>query len=113
MYQHGLGLVKVGQFEDHEGFSGVMLGYPDSSYHLEFTVCHLHPVSPAPTPEDLIVLYFPDLENWQNARERMFEAGFTEVAPFNPYWGMQGCTFEDHDGYRVVLEQDEWVNFKG
>ena len=60
MYQHGLGLVVVGQFESHEGFSGVMLGYPNSAYHFEFTVCHAHPIAPAPTPEDLLVLYFPE-----------------------------------------------------
>ena len=108
MYQHGLELVTVGQFEDHEGFSGVMLGYPNSAYHLGFTVCHSHRVMPAPTQEDLIVLYLPDLENWRKTCDRMLEAGFIEVAPFNPYWGKHGCTFEDHDGYRVVLERDEW-----
>ena len=108
MYHQGLGLVTVGQFQDHEGFSGAMLGHPNSADHFEFTVCHAHPIAPAPTPEDLLVLYFPELEKWRKARDRMLEAGFTEVAPFNPYWRKNGCTFEDHDGYRVVLEQDEW-----
>ena len=108
MYQQGLGLVTVGQFQNHEGFSGVMLGHPNGAYHFEFTVCHAHPIAPAPTPEDLLVLYFPDLEKWRKARDRMLEAGFSEVAPFNLYWRKSGCTFEDHDGYRVVLEQDEW-----
>ena len=109
MYQHGLGLVVVGQFESHEGFSGVMLGYPNSVYHFEFTVCHAHPIAPAPTPEDLLVLYFPELEKWRKACGRMLEAGFSEVAPFNPYWRKNGCTFEDHDSYRLVLAHDEWI----
>ena len=108
MYQQGLGLVIVGQFQDHEGFSGVMLGHPNGAYHFEFTVCHAHPIAPSPTPEDLLVLYFPELEKWRKTRTRMIEAGFNEVAPFNPYWRKNGCTFEDHDGYRVVLEQNEW-----
>ena len=108
MYEQGLGLVTIGRFEDHEGFSGVMLGHPNSAYHFEFTVCHAHPIAPAPTPEDLLVLYFPELEKWRKACDRMMEAGFSEVAPSNPYWRKNGCTFEDHDGYRVVLERDEW-----
>jgi hypothetical protein len=39
----------------------------------------------------------------------MLEAGFIEVRPFNPYWQRRGRTFQDHDGYRTVLEQDAWT----
>jgi hypothetical protein len=38
----------------------------------------------------------------------MQKAGFRLVAPFNPYWGFLGRTFEDPDGYRVVLQRDSW-----
>jgi hypothetical protein len=38
----------------------------------------------------------------------MVSAGFDEVAPFNPYWQRLGRTFEDHDGYRVVIQNAEW-----
>lgn len=27
---------------------------------------------------------------------------------FNPYWDRLGVTFEDPDGYRVVLQRDAW-----
>jgi len=30
------------------------------------------------------------------------------VKAFNPYWDRKGLTFEDPDGYRVVLENEEW-----
>ena len=30
------------------------------------------------------------------------------VPSHNPYWDVRGKTFEDLDGYRVVLEQAEW-----
>ena len=103
MYQHGLSLVTIGKFEDHEGFSGVMLGYANSVYHFEFIVCHAYFIASAPTLEDLLVLYFPELEKWRKACGRMLEAGFSEVTPFNPYWRKNGCTFEDHDSYRLVL----------
>jgi len=35
-------------------------------------------------------------------------AGFMEVAAFNPYRDARGRSFEDHDGYRVVLHNTEW-----
>jgi hypothetical protein len=38
----------------------------------------------------------------------MIAAGFSPVAAFNPYWDTRGRTFEDDDGYRVVLQNAEW-----
>lgn len=108
MYRSGLDLLEIGRFENHAGFDGVMLGKPGLDYHFEFTYCVTHPVSPAPTPEDLVVFYLPDLEGWRKQCASMLQAGFLEVNAFNPYWRQRGRTFEDHDGYRVVLEQAAW-----
>ena len=108
MYREGLGLHELGRFENHAGFDGVMLGLPDASWHFEFTVCRTHPVQPTPTPEDLAVFYLPDPGQWQARCAAMAEAGFREVDPFNPYWQQRGRSFEDPDGYRVVLQQAEW-----
>ena len=110
MYRKGLGLVEVGRFENHEGFDGVMLGNEGSSYHFEFTYCRDHPVAPSPTPEDLVVFYLPDPVEWREKCASMLAAGFTQVDAFNPYWGQRGRTFQDHDGYRVVLEQASWTH---
>lgn len=110
MYTTGLGLIEIGWFENHEGFDGVMLGRPGLPYHFEFTHCRSHPVRPSPTPEDLVVFYLPNPTEWQHACASMHAAGFAEVAPFNPYWQQRGRTFEDHDRYRVVLQQSEWSN---
>ena len=108
LYRKGLGLIEIGRFEDHAGFDGVMLGRPGLPYHFEFTHCRAHPVAPTPTAEDLLVFYLPDLDDWVPACATMLEAGFVEVPPFNPYWGRRGRTFEDHDRYRLVLEQARW-----
>jgi len=108
MYVRGLGLHELGRFEDHEGFDGVMLGLAGSHYHFEFTYCRTHPVVPAPTPEDLVVFYLPDPAEWQSTCTRMQEAGFVEVASFNPYWNRSGRTFADHDRYRIVLQRGAW-----
>jgi len=109
MYCAGLDLVEIGRFDNHEGFDGVMLGSPGLNFHFEFTYCRTHPVVPSPTPEDLIVFYFPDADEWQHACASMLNAGFVEVASFNPYWQRRGKTFEDHDRYRIVVQQAEWA----
>ena len=59
MYCRGLGLRVLGSFENHQGFDGVMLGTAEGSYHFEFTCCRRHPVTPAPSAEDLAVFYIP------------------------------------------------------
>ena len=110
MYCQGLGLQVVGSFEDHDGFDGVMLGFEGSAYHFEFTHCRTHPVVPAPTLEDLLVFYVPAATDWQTACASMLAAGFKQVAAFNPYWETRGRTYEDPDGYRIVLQQAEWSN---
>lgn len=110
MYCSGLGLSEIGRFENHEGFDGVMLGKPELPYHFEFTRCRTRPVAPSPTPEDLIVVYLPNQIEWQQYCASMLSAGFSEVMSFNPYWQQRGRTFEDHDRYRVVLQQAKWSN---
>lgn len=108
MYCQGLGLHKIADFTDHQGFSGVMVGSESLSWHLEFTFCHHHPVTPSPTEDDLLVLYYPDAAVWQQVCESMTSAGFTVVTAFNPYWDVHGRTFIDGDGYRVVLQNQAW-----
>jgi catechol 2,3-dioxygenase-like lactoylglutathione lyase family enzyme len=104
MYRDGLGLEVLDRFERHDGFDGVMLGSPGAAFHFEFTRCAAHPVAPSPTPEDLAVFYIPGRAEWRRACASMAAAGFRPVASFNPYWERRGRTFEDPDGYRVVLE---------
>ena len=110
MYSHGLDLVLIGRFDDHEGFDGAMLGRAGMPYHFEFTFCRAHPVRPAPTPEDLVVFYLPESDAWHEGCARMLAAGFEQVASFNPYWEARGRTFRDPDGYRVVLQCAAWSN---
>lgn len=108
LYTRGLGLDILGGFEDHDGFDGVMLGTRGEPVHFEFTVCRHHPVRPAPTPEDLLVFYVPEQDEWERRCQAMVVAGFTVVASFNPYWDQLGRTFEDRDGYRVVVQRSSW-----
>jgi hypothetical protein len=107
-YVEGLGLMVLGRFAGHEGFDGVMLGLPGATWHLEFTVCRAHPVAPAPTAEDLLVLYLPERSEWEQRCQQLQGAGFVPIEPANPWWQRQGRTFACADGYRVVLQQGAW-----
>jgi hypothetical protein len=113
MYCRGLNLRVIDKFENHDGFDGVMLGVPGADYHFEFTQSRDHSVLPTPTVEDLAVFYMPSAQEWQATCTRMLAAGFKQVAPFNPYWGTNGRTYEDRDGYRIVVQQEEWSNVEG
>lgn len=107
-YRDGLGLEVISSFDDHDGFDGVMLGRNGAPYHLEFTHKRGHEAGRAPGPDNLIVFYLPDNAVWQQAIDRMFAAGYDSVPSFNPYWDVKGKTFEDIDGYRVVLQNSAW-----
>jgi catechol 2,3-dioxygenase-like lactoylglutathione lyase family enzyme len=108
MYCAGLGLSVLGSFKEHDGFDGTMVGEPGAAVHLEFVVCRAHPVEPSPTPEDLLVFYVPESSEWEERCAAVIDAGFNEVSSFNPYWNERGRTFEDPDGYRVVIQNSAW-----
>ncbi len=103
-YRDGLGLEELGGFQDHEGFDGAMLGLPGAPWHLEFTCQRGHRVGEAPTRDHLLVFYLPEGEAWRAAVERLGALGHAPVRSYNPYWDRRGLTFEDPDGYRVVLQ---------
>jgi catechol 2,3-dioxygenase-like lactoylglutathione lyase family enzyme len=107
-YRDGLGFEVIGSFEDHDGFDGLMLGHPELDYHLEFTHKRGENVPGAATQENLLVFYLPDPDTWQAAVDRLIACGYQPIKPFNPYWDVRGMTFEDVDGYRVVLQRAAW-----
>jgi catechol 2,3-dioxygenase-like lactoylglutathione lyase family enzyme len=107
-YRDGLGLTELYRFADHDGFDGVMLGSPDGAYHFEFTRKAGHRAGRAPTEDNLLVFYLPDADAHAAAIARLRAAGHAPVRSFNPYWDVHGTTFEDPDGYRVVLQKAAW-----
>jgi catechol 2,3-dioxygenase-like lactoylglutathione lyase family enzyme len=107
-YRDGLGLEVLFSFHDHDGFDGVMLGLAGAPWHLEFTRRAGHAAGRAPTEDNLLVLYLPDRDEWNRVIRRMDAAGHAAVPSFNPYWDQRGVTFEDPDGYRVVLQNADW-----
>jgi hypothetical protein len=108
MYMNGLGLQLLGEFDDHDGFNGRILGHAHHPWHLEFTHHGGSSVGRAPTQDNLLVFYLPDKMEWETCCRTMIGAGFQRVTSFNPYWEIEGVTFEDCDGYRVVLQNRSW-----
>lgn len=105
MYCQGLGLQRIADFRDHQGFSGVMVGNERLSWH-GFTLCHHHPIAPSPTDDDMLVLY--RIHTGGRFAIIWRRRGFSPVAAFNPYWDIKGRTFIDGDGYRVVVQNQSW-----
>lgn len=102
-YCDGLGLKIISSFEGHSGYSGIMLGLPGREYHLEFTEHKNGSPCPAPTKDNLLVFYIPEKKSFDKLIKRLKDIKYNPVKPENPYWEKNGKTFEDPDGWRVVI----------
>jgi catechol 2,3-dioxygenase-like lactoylglutathione lyase family enzyme len=101
-YRDGVGLAEIGRFHDHDGYDGVFLEVPGTGAHLELTAGG-EAGAPDPHPESLLVFYVGDRET---AHAIALRLGGEPVVPANPYWAEHGMTFEDPDGFRIVLVPD-------
>ena len=103
-YRDGLGLPELDRFTGHAGYRGVLLGLPGTQYHLEFTQHDRGSPGPAPSRDNLLVLYFGELSQVEQVASRLAAAGHLPVAAENPYWTEHGAvTVEDPDHWRIVL----------
>jgi catechol 2,3-dioxygenase-like lactoylglutathione lyase family enzyme len=107
-YCDGLGFEVLSEFKDHDGFDAVILGAKEAAYHLAFVHKAGRRAGRAPSEDNLLVFYLPDADEWTRSVARLEELGHKPVKAFNPYWDKRGRTFEDPDGYRVVLQHSSW-----
>ena len=106
-YGELLGMPVLASFEDHDGYSGVVFGLPDSWRQLE--VVSRKGVTPSPTAEDQLVLYLGSADEVARAAARIHAAGFEPAVSPNPYWARAGAVcFVDPDGYWIVLSPQAW-----
>ena len=110
-YTGGLGMEILGQFSGHAGYDGVMLGMPDKRMHLEFTSHEdlKQEDLPKPTKEHLLVFYFDTPSVYFEVINRLQEMGCRAVVPENPYWEGKSETYEDPDGWRIVLFNGQYA----
>jgi catechol 2,3-dioxygenase-like lactoylglutathione lyase family enzyme len=104
-YGDALGLEQIASFEGHAGYEGVMLALPGRRDHLEFTHHQSGSPCPAPTKDNLLVFYVDEEGSFLEMAARLRRHGHEPLEPENPYWAEKGLTFEDPDGWRVVLMQ--------
>ncbi|WP_223568879.1 VOC family protein [Agrobacterium tumefaciens] len=102
-YRGGLGLPELARFEAHAGYDGIMLGLPGKSVHLEFTRHAEGSSCPAPSFDNLLVLYITEPDAYDRLNERMQGMGYAPLEPENPYWLERSFTYQDPDGWRVVI----------
>lgn len=92
----------LGQFEDHNGYDGIFLGYTETDWHLEFTSNDSKPQH-STDDDDLLVLYPKTLSEYMDILQRIEGAGVPSKKANNPYWNDNGVMFEDPDGFGVVI----------
>jgi catechol 2,3-dioxygenase-like lactoylglutathione lyase family enzyme len=110
-YGDGLGLQIITEFQNHDGYSGIVFGLPGVDYHLEFTQSESGIPMPPPSSDDsLLVLYIPEKEAIGRLVVKLGAMGYFPTAPANPYWEDKGVTIEDPDGYRLVLIESRGVD---
>src|SRR5215831_13604445 len=106
-YAQLLGFPVLARFDDHDGYSGVVLGLPDASRQLELVFNA--DTAPAPTAEDQLVLYVSSEERVVELADRIRASGLEPSVSPNPYWARTGAVcFVDPDGYWLVLSPEAW-----
>jgi hypothetical protein len=110
-YCAGLGLKKLGAFTNHAGYDGIMIGLPGFPYHLEFISHEDGSPCPAPSKENLLVLYIPNKASIARMLLRLEQLDYYAIEPENPYWKeKEAITIEDPDGWRLVLMPTAGIN---
>ncbi len=108
IYIEGLGFELLAEFKDHNDFDGSIIGHKNHQYHLEFTHHRGTLVGKAPTQDHLLVFYISESIEFEDACKQMVKAGFLMEPSYNKFWDESGVTFEDVDGYRIVLHHSDW-----
>jgi catechol 2,3-dioxygenase-like lactoylglutathione lyase family enzyme len=106
-YRDAVGLPVLSSCDDHDGYSGAILGVETMDVQLEL-VFHAA-VEPSPTGEDQLVLYLGSPSAVADRAASIRAAGYEARAPSNPYWTREGAVaFVDPDGYWLILSPERW-----
>jgi catechol 2,3-dioxygenase-like lactoylglutathione lyase family enzyme len=103
-YQNVLGLLRVAEFRNHDGFSGIVLQFGEH--------CQLELLQPPHTVAAcrgyLLVLY-AEASKFAAIENRLKGTNVRVVRDENPYWERRGAiVFEDPDGARVAVVPGDW-----
>ena len=101
-YVEFLGMEVLGEFQGHDGYDGIFIGLPEKDWHLEFTISE-HPPELKSDEDDLLVFYTKNPDQFKSILERAHNLGIDELKSRNPYWNLKGKTYQDPDGFKIVV----------
>jgi hypothetical protein len=109
LYETLLGVTRLAEFVDHDGFSGVVLGLRDCAWQLEIVSVN-SPTTKRECNEGRrgIVLYV-DAADFRCVSGQIELSGARVVVNDNPYWIRRGAiTLTGHDGESIIVVQEPW-----
>lgn len=101
-YTEVLGLEVLGNFQNHAGYGGIMLGHKNRGWHLEFTQSD-RSARHNSDADDLLVFYPTTLDEYHKILERIQRHKIKQITPENPYWIDNGIVIADPDRFKIVL----------
>ena len=102
-----VGLEILSHFENHDGYDGVIMGYPNTEWEIEVTRHSSGLPLPTPTEEDIIALYV-GIGAADEIIKRLLLAGYPQIKHSNPYWESAGASVHvDPDGYAFVIHPEK------
>lgn len=101
-YTKIIGLKVLFSFENHNDYSGVLIGKPNHDWHLEFTTSE-NKAQHKSDVEDILVFY-PTERNEYDKVVHQIEANHIEkIKAKNPFWDENGIMIKDPDGFRLIV----------
>jgi catechol 2,3-dioxygenase-like lactoylglutathione lyase family enzyme len=101
-YTDVVGLSILGSFENHDGYDGIFLGFPERDWHLEFTLSENKPHHTFDEDDALVFYVYSEME-LSVVQKRLDRLGIQAEQPKNPYWSRNGVMISDPDGHKIIF----------
>lgn len=101
-YTEIIGLEKLGNFENHENYNGLFLGFPNQDWHLEFTTSNDNTKSKF-DEDDILVFYLNSEYEIEEIKNRIIKNKISIEKSKNPYWNKYGIQISDPDNYKIIF----------
>lgn len=96
----------LGEFKNHEGYDGVMIGLKKENWHLEFTQNAEKPQSKC--DEDDALVFYPDTrKSYDEILKNLKKSKVPLLEPKNPYWKDKGVCFEDCERLKIIISSEK------
>ena len=97
-----MGLEIMGDFKNHDGYDGVLIGKPNWDWHLEFTISQENP-NHIFDEDDILVFYPKTKAELDSIMNKIHENNFEIKKSKNPYWNINGILIKDYDNHNVII----------